>query len=124
MKIKTILSLSLLLTSLTLSAQNADTLIIYPELQEVKIKALRASQQTPMSFTNINKEELEEQNLGQDIPYMLSLTPSVVTTSDAGAGIGYTSFRVRGSDPTRINVTIDGIPLNDGAISRTQRLGN
>ena len=113
MKIKTILSLSLLLTSLTLSAQNADTLIIYPELQEVKIKALRASQQTPMSFTNINKEELEEQNLGQDIPYMLSLTPSVVTTSDAGAGIGYTGFRVRGSDPTRINVTIDGIPLND-----------
>ena len=113
MKIKTILSLSLLLTSLTLSAQNADTLIIYPELQEVKIKALRASQQTPMSFTNINKEELEEQNLGQDIPYMLSLTPSVVTTSDAGAGIGYTGFRVRGSDPTRINVTIDGIPVND-----------
>ena len=113
MKIKTILSLSLLLSSLTLSAQNADTLIIYPELQEVKIKALRASQQTPMSFTNINKEELEEQNLGQDIPYMLSLTPSVVTTSDAGAGIGYTGFRVRGSDPTRINVTIDGIPLND-----------
>ena len=113
MKINYFLGLGFLLTSLTLSAQNADTLIIYPELQEVKIKALRASQQTPMSFTNIDKKELEEQNLGQDIPYMLSLTPSVVTTSDAGAGIGYTGFRVRGSDPTRINVTIDGIPLND-----------
>ena len=62
-----------------------------------------------MSFTNISQEQLEEQNLGQDIPYMLSLTPSVVTTSDAGAGIGYTGFRVRGSDATRINVTIDGI---------------
>jgi iron complex outermembrane receptor protein len=51
--------------------------------------------------------------LGQDLPYLLSFTPSVVSTSDAGAGIGYTGFRVRGSDPTRINVTINGIPLND-----------
>ena len=66
-----------------------------------------------MSYSNIGAQQLDEQNLGQDIPYMLSLTPSVVTTSDAGAGIGYTGFRVRGSDPTRINVTIDGIPLND-----------
>ena len=102
-----------MLSGLTLSAQQSDTLIIYPDLQEVKIKGLRASQLTPMSYTNIDKKELAEQNLGQDIPYMLSLTPSVVTTSDAGAGIGYTGFRVRGSDPTRINVTIDGIPLND-----------
>jgi iron complex outermembrane recepter protein len=113
MKIKYFLSLSIMLSGLTLSAQQSDTLIIYPDLQEVKIKGLRASQLTPMSYTNIDKKELAEQNLGQDIPYMLSLTPSVVTTSDAGAGIGYTGFRVRGSDPTRINVTIDGIPLND-----------
>jgi len=113
MTIKSILSLSFLATCLYLSAQQSDTLIIYPNLQEVNINALRATEKTPMSYSTIQQDELEEQNLGQDVPYMLSLTPSVVTTSDAGAGIGYTGFRVRGSDPTRINVTIDGIPLND-----------
>ena len=113
MKFKLFLSLGFLAISLGLNAQQKDTLIVYPDLQEVYINALRATAQTPMSYSNIGAQQLDEQNLGQDIPYMLSLTPSVVTTSDAGAGIGYTSFRVRGSDPTRINVTIDGIPLND-----------
>ena len=95
------------------NAQIQDSVKIKLEIDQVNINALRASQQTPMSFTNISKEELTEQNIGQDIPYLLSFTPSVVTTSDAGAGIGYTGFRVRGTDPSRINVTIDGIPLND-----------
>jgi iron complex outermembrane receptor protein len=113
MTIKSFLSWSFLAISLGLNAQQKDTLIVYPDLQEVHINALRATPQTPMSYSNIGAQQLDEQNLGQDIPYMLSLTPSVVTTSDAGAGIGYTGFRVRGSDPTRINVTIDGIPLND-----------
>ena len=113
MTIKSFLSCSFLAIGISLNAQQKDTLIIYPDLQEVQINALRATPQTPMSYSNIGAQQLNEQNLGQDIPYMLSLTPSVVTTSDAGAGIGYTGFRVRGSDPTRINVTIDGIPLND-----------
>ena len=113
MTIKSFLSWGFLATSIVLNAQQKDTLIVYPDLQEVHINALRATPQTPMSYSNIGAQQLDEQNLGQDIPYMLSLTPSVVTTSDAGAGIGYTGFRVRGSDPTRINVTIDGIPLND-----------
>lgn len=113
MTFKSILSISFIASTLWLSAQRTDTLIIYPDLEEVNIRALRASEKTPMSYSTIGQKQLEEQNLGQDIPYMLSLTPSVVTTSDAGAGIGYTGFRVRGSDPTRINVTIDGIPLND-----------
>ena len=113
MTIKSFLSWGFLAISLGLNAQQKDTLIVYPDLQEVHINALRATAQTPMSYSNIGAQQLDEQNLGQDIPYMLSLTPSVVTTSDAGAGIGYTGFRVRGSDPTRINVTIDGIPLND-----------
>ncbi|MBL6663807.1 MAG: TonB-dependent receptor [Flavobacteriales bacterium] len=113
MTIKSFLSWGFLAISLGLNAQQKDTLIVYPDLQEVHINALRATPQTPMSYSNIGAQQLDEQNLGQDIPYMLSLTPSVVTTSDAGAGIGYTGFRVRGSDPTRINVTIDGIPLND-----------
>jgi iron complex outermembrane receptor protein len=113
MTIKSFLSWGFLTISIVLNAQQKDTLIVYPDLQEVHINALRATPQTPMSYSNIGAQQLDEQNLGQDIPYMLSLTPSVVTTSDAGAGIGYTGFRVRGSDPTRINVTIDGIPLND-----------
>ena len=111
--IKNLFFASCLAISSVALAQKQDSLLIKRQLQEVKVDALRATNQTPMSFTNISKEELEAQNLGQDLPYLLSFTPSVVTTSDAGAGVGYTGFRVRGSDPTRINVTINGIPLND-----------
>ncbi len=80
---------------------------------EVIITATRANQNTPVAFTNIEKESIDRNNNGQDIPYLLELTPSVVISSDAGAGIGYTSMRIRGSDMTRINITLDGIPLND-----------
>ena len=105
---------SLLVFPFMALAQNpADSIQIKKELDEVNVNALRASEKTPMTFTNMTKEAIEEQNLGQDLPYLLSTTPSVVTTSDAGAGVGYTGFRVRGSDATRINVTINGIPLND-----------
>ena len=79
-------------------------------LQEVEIISTRATGTTPVAFTNVSKEQLKKQNFGQDIPYLLSFTPSVLTTSDAGAGIGYTSIRVRGTDATRINVTTNGIP--------------
>ena len=95
------------------SQQPSDSVQITKTLNEVKVNALRAGEKTPMAFTTINQSEIEKGNLGQDLPYIISLTPSVVTTSDAGAGVGYTSFRVRGSDATRINVTINGIPLND-----------
>ncbi|MCF6364943.1 MAG: TonB-dependent receptor [Bacteroidales bacterium] len=80
---------------------------------EVVITALRADLKTPIAFTNIEKEDIEKKNTGRDIPYLLDMTPSVVVTSDAGTGIGYTSMRIRGTDMTRINVTLDGIPLND-----------
>lgn len=80
---------------------------------EVFVKALRVDEASPMAYENIEREEIEKRNLGQDIPYLVSTTPSVTTTSDAGAGIGYTGIRIRGVDPTRINVTINGIPLND-----------
>ena len=93
--------------------QPSDTISIQKVLNEVNVNALRAGEKTPVAFTNLSKAEIEKGNLGQDLPYIISLTPSVVTTSDAGAGVGYTSFRVRGSDPTRINVTVNGIPLND-----------
>lgn len=81
--------------------------------EEVIITAIRANEQTATAFTNVSKEELREQNYGQDLPFLLDQTPSVVVNSDAGAGIGYTGLRIRGSDQTRVNVTINGIPLND-----------
>jgi iron complex outermembrane receptor protein len=81
--------------------------------EEVLVSATRATEKSGLAFTNVSREELEKQNLGQDIPYLLNFTPSIVTTSDAGAGIGYTGMRVRGSDASRINVTVNGIPLND-----------
>ncbi len=80
---------------------------------EVLISATRAKSKTPMAYTNVSKEELKERNLGQDIPYLLQLTPSFVATSDAGAGVGYTNFRIRGTDLNRINVSIDGIPISE-----------
>ncbi len=67
----------------------------------------------PITKTIVDKKDLAPQNLGQDLPILLNFTPSMVTTSDAGAGIGYTGMRIRGSDPTRINVTINDVPLND-----------
>ena len=98
---------------ISFSQQPIDSVQITKILSEVNVNALRAGEKTPVAFTNISKTEIEKGNLGQDLPYIISLTPSVVTTSVAGAGIGYTGFRIRGSDPTRINVTVNGIPLND-----------
>ena len=82
-------------------------------LDEVFVKAVRVNADSPITHSNISKEQLEKRNLGQDIPILLNYLPSVVTTSDAGAGIGYTGIRVRGTDATRVNVTINGIPYND-----------
>ena len=82
-------------------------------LEEVLIKSVRVEADSPITHSNLDKAELEKRNLGQDIPYLLSYLPSVVTTSDAGAGVGYTYMRVRGSDASRINVTLNGIPFND-----------
>lgn len=80
---------------------------------EILVQATRVSEISAATYTNISKEEIEKNNLGQDIPYLLENTPSLVSTSDAGAGIGYTSMRIRGSDASRINVTVNGIPIND-----------
>jgi iron complex outermembrane recepter protein len=80
---------------------------------EVLVRATRASENSASTYRNISKEELEKNNLGQDLPFLLNQTPSVVVSSDAGNGIGYTGIRIRGSDPTRLNVTINGIPYND-----------
>ena len=80
---------------------------------EFVVSTIRSSEQAPIAQTTLSEKEIEENNQGQDLPYIIKLTPSVVTTSDAGAGVGYTGIRIRGSDASRINVTVNGIPLND-----------
>lgn len=87
--------------------------------EAVVVRATRATGKTPTTYTDITREDIEDQNFGQDVPFLLNWTPSVVTTSDAGTGIGYTGIRIRGSDPTRINVTINGIPYNDSESAGT-----
>ncbi len=83
------------------------------QLDEILVSAVRVTTKTPVSFSNLDKKDIKTRNLGQDIPILMNFLPSVVTTSDAGAGVGYTGIRVRGSDATRVNVTINGIPYND-----------
>lgn len=83
------------------------------QLDEVIISAVRVDSKTPVTFSNLDKKDIAPRNLGQDIPMLMNYMPSVVTTSDAGAGVGYTGIRVRGSDASRVNVTINGIPYND-----------
>ncbi len=99
------------------SAQTTDSLQIL-ELQEVQVKATRANAKTPMAFSDMKKEEIEQVNHVKDVPFILSSMPSVLANSDAGIGVGYTGIHVRGTDPTRINVTANGVPLNDAESSQ------
>ncbi len=82
-------------------------------LDEVVVTATKAVRGTPVAYSNLSKDELNSRNDGQGIPYLISQTPSVITTSDAGTGIGYAGFRIRGTDANRINITVNGVPLND-----------
>lgn len=93
----------------TAQEQASDTL----HLKEVEVLATRATGNTPVAFTNVNKKQIDAVNHGLDMPQLLQFTPGVLTTSDAGGGVGYTSMRVRGTDATRINVTMNDIPVND-----------
>lgn len=94
----------------TISVSLKDQMIL---MDEVVVKSTRVNELSGMAYGNLDKKEISEQNLGQDLPYLLNQQPSVVTTSDAGAGVGYSGIRIRGVDATRINVTINGIPVND-----------
>jgi len=82
-------------------------------MSPVEVKGIRAGAKAPFTKSNLNKEEIRKLNQGQDLPFLLGQTPSVVAYSDAGAGVGYTYMRIRGTDGTRINVTLNGIPYND-----------
>lgn len=101
--------------NLTSENQKADIKLERSTIMEeaVIITSTRASDEIPTTFKNISRKELATINTGRDIPYLIESTPSVVVTSDAGAGVGYTNIRVRGTDITRINVTANGIPVND-----------
>ena len=104
----------LLAFSISLNAQESvvDSLEIQ-NLEEVIVSSIRVKENIPIAFNNVSKEEISKRNLGQDIPILLNFLPNVVTTSDAGAGIGYTGIRIRGINSQSTNVTINGIPYND-----------
>ncbi len=102
--------------NLTINESTTIKIVLEPAsilTEEVLVSASRAGQKSPVAFTTIGKETIQNSNIGQDIPYLLNYTPSFVATSDAGNGIGYTGFRIRGTDMNRINVTINGIPMSD-----------
>ncbi|MBL4604209.1 MAG: TonB-dependent receptor [Flavobacteriaceae bacterium] len=97
--------------------QNQEVVIVLSSnenvLDEVLVSAVRANSDIPVTYSNLSKKEIEKRNLGQDIPVLLNYLPSVISSSDAGGGVGYTYLNVRGSNSERINVTINGIPYND-----------
>ena len=100
-------------TTLGAQAQSADSISFYQNIQQVEVTAIRAKHDTPIAHSNLSRKEIEERNYGEDMPSLLANLPSVVISSESGTGIGSTSFRVRGTDPTRINVTLNGVPMND-----------
>src|SRR5215208_4626797 len=97
------------INAFTQDIEKQDTLLLRP----IEIKAIRASGKAPFTKTNLSQGDIEKLNLGQDLPFILNQTPSVVVNSDAGNGVGYTGIRIRGSDTSRINVTLNGVPFND-----------
>ncbi|HET7896758.1 MAG TPA: TonB-dependent receptor plug domain-containing protein, partial [Flavisolibacter sp.] len=101
--------------TISLHAQQKDTTDLIP----VEVKTIRASAMAPFAKTNLSKKEIQKYNQGQDLPFLLNQTPSVVVNSDAGNGVGYTGIRIRGTDATRINVTINGVPFNDAESNGT-----
>lgn len=111
-KVSFLFSVFFTLTSLLSFSQVKDT-TKFNQLDEVLVSAIRVTTKTPVTFSDLDKKDIKTRNLGQDIPILMNYLPSVVTTSDAGNGLGYTGIRVRGSDATRVNVTINGIPYND-----------
>ena len=103
----------LLIIGFCANAQKSDVKKDTIKLDEVIVSAVRVSADSPITHSNISKESLSKRNLGQDIPILMNFLPSVVTTSDAGAGVGYTGIRVRGVSAQSTNITINGIPYND-----------
>ncbi|TXJ29326.1 MAG: TonB-dependent receptor [Chitinophagaceae bacterium] len=112
MKRIALISFSFMGCSAIMAQQQTSTDSFY-SLAPVEVRAIRAGEKAPFTKSNLNKKEIGKLNLGQDIPFILNQTPSVVVNSDAGTGVGYTAMRIRGSDATRTNITLNGIPFND-----------
>ncbi len=110
---KVLLSAFLCVGTVALFAQTKKQFNDTAYLQPVEVNAIRAGEKAPFAKTNLTKKEITKINLGQDLPVLLNQTPSAVVNSDAGAGVGYTGIRIRGTDGSRINVTLNGIPYND-----------
>lgn len=102
-----------ILPSAAVASAAGKTDSLYVELKGVEVTANRAGVKTPVAFTNIDRETIARGNDGRDIPSLIEMSPSIVTTGDAGGGIGYSGIRVRGSDASRINITANGVPVND-----------
>lgn len=116
MKQKLLVSGAVALAALHAHAETPqDSTVI--QLNSVEVTANRAGSRTPVAFTNMSAPEIRDANDGRDIPFIIQNTPSVVVTGDAGGGIGYSSLRVRGTDPSRINITANGVPINDSESS-------
>ena len=113
LKRQLILLLALFTYGLTSAQEKAQDSMRVEKLDEVLVQSVRVNAKSPITHTNVTKKEIAKRNLGQDIPILLNFLPSVVTTSDAGAGVGYTGIRVRGVSPQSTNITINGIPYND-----------
>lgn len=115
--LKLVLFFSALATFIMVQAQEKDSSEIPQNipllLKSIEVRSIRTDAKSPFTKTNIGQKDIELQNLGQDLPTLLQITPSAVSSSDAGAGVGYTSLRIRGTDGTRINVTLNGVPVND-----------
>ena len=111
---KNLLFYLLLISTLPLFSQETkqDTIRLQ-NLEEVIVSSIRVKKNAPIAFTNVSKDNLGKKNLGQDLPILLNSLTSVVTTSDAGAGVGYTGIRIRGINAQSTNITINGIPYND-----------
>lgn len=105
----TLLCLPVIFTKAQQQAPKTDSALLQP----VEVNAVRAADKAPFAKTNLSRATIEKSNLAQDIPFLLNQIPSVVVNSDAGTGVGYTGIRIRGTDATRINVTLNGIPYND-----------
>ena len=113
MKLNLLLSSCLIFAGMGCFAQNNPVFNDTAFLQPIEVTAVRAADKMPIAKTNLSKKEIEKNNIGQDLPFILNQTPSVVENADAGNGIGYTGIRIRGTDASRINITLNGIPYND-----------
>ncbi|MEG2612059.1 MAG: Plug domain-containing protein, partial [Alistipes sp.] len=98
--------------SISAQQSNKDSMQLY-NLQAIEVTATRASDKMPVAYTDLSQQVIASNNYGQDIPFLLALTPSVIATSETGIGVGATSMRMRGSDASRLNVTANGVPMNN-----------